>query len=34
MSDIAEQVKKIIVEQLGADESKVVPTASFVDDLG
>lgn len=34
MSDIAEKVKKIIVEQLGADEAKVVPEASFVDDLG
>lgn len=34
MSDIAEQVKKIIIEQLGADESKVVEAASFVDDLG
>jgi acyl carrier protein len=26
-------VKKIIVEQLGAEEDEVVPTASFVEDL-
>jgi len=29
-----EQVKKIVVEQLDVDESKVTPDASFVDDLG
>ena len=29
-----EKVKKIIVDQLGVDESKVTPEASFVDDLG
>lgn len=34
MSDVAEKVKKIIVEQLGAEESKVVPEASFIEDLG
>ncbi|MEZ5691136.1 MAG: acyl carrier protein [Rickettsiales bacterium] len=34
MSDIAERVKKIVVEHLGVDESKVVPEASFIDDLG
>ncbi len=34
MSDIAERVKKIVVEHLGADESKVVASASFIDDLG
>lgn len=34
MSDIAERVKKIVVEHLGADESKVVDDASFIDDLG
>ncbi|MGQ9674669.1 MAG: acyl carrier protein [Chloroflexota bacterium] len=28
-----DRVKKIIVEQLGVDESEVVPTASFVEDL-
>jgi acyl carrier protein len=27
-------VKKIVVEQLGAEEKDVVATASFVDDLG
>lgn len=34
MSDIAERVKKIVVEHLGADADKVVPEASFIDDLG
>lgn len=34
MSDIAERVTKIVVENLGAEESTVVPTASFTDDLG
>jgi acyl carrier protein len=35
MSDnIADRVKKIVVEHLGVDESKVVETAKFVDDLG
>ncbi|MEK0082436.1 acyl carrier protein [Benzoatithermus flavus] len=34
MSDIAERVKKIVVEHLGVDESKVTEEASFVDDLG
>lgn len=34
MSDIAEKVKKIICEQLDVAEPDVVPTASFVDDLG
>jgi len=28
-----DRIKKIIVEQLGVDESEVVPTASFVEDL-
>ena len=32
--DVAERVKKIIVEQLGVDESEVTPDASFVEDLG
>ena len=31
--DTLARVKKIIVEQLGVDESEVVPSASFVDDL-
>jgi acyl carrier protein len=34
MSDIAERVKKIVVEHLGVDEAKVVDGASFSDDLG
>ena len=34
MSDIAERVKKIVVEHLGVDEDKVVEGASFIDDLG
>lgn len=34
MSDVAERVKKIICEQLDVPEEDVVPTASFVDDLG
>ncbi len=34
MSDIAERVKKIVVEHLGVEKSKVVESASFVDDLG
>ncbi|MEE8202823.1 MAG: acyl carrier protein [Alphaproteobacteria bacterium] len=34
MSDIAERVKKIVVEHLGVDESKVTDSASFIDDLG
>lgn len=34
MSEIADKVKKIVVEQLGVEESKVTPEASFIDDLG
>ena len=34
MSDIEEQVKKIVVEHLGIDESKVTPDARFIDNLG
>ena len=34
MSDAADRVKKIVVEHLGVDESKVTEDASFVDDLG
>ena len=30
----AEQVRKIVVEQLGVDASSVVDGASFMDDLG
>jgi acyl carrier protein len=31
---IFEDVKKVVVEQLGVSESEVTKTASFVDDLG
>ena len=34
MSDIAGKVKAIIVDKLGVDESEVVPSASFTNDLG
>jgi acyl carrier protein len=35
MSDkVEEQVKKIIAEQLGIEESRIVPSASFGEDLG
>jgi acyl carrier protein len=34
MSDVAERVKKIVVEQLGVNEDEVTEEASFVDDLG
>ena len=34
MATIFERVKKIVVDQLGVDDSDVVPTASFIDDLG
>lgn len=29
-----EKIKKIVVDQLGVDESEVTPEASFIDDLG
>jgi acyl carrier protein len=32
-SSVHERLKKIIVDQLGVDESEVVPNASFVEDL-
>jgi acyl carrier protein len=34
MSDVNDRVKKIVVEHLGVDESKVTENASFIDDLG
>jgi acyl carrier protein len=34
MSDVAERVKKIVVEHLGVDADKVVDNANFIDDLG
>ena len=32
--NIAEEVKKIIIEQLSVDDEKVTPEAQFVNDLG
>jgi acyl carrier protein len=34
MSDVSDRVRKIVVEHLGVDESKVTESASFIDDLG
>ena len=34
MPTVFERIRKIVVEQLGVEETEVVPTASFVDDLG
>ena len=34
MSDVADRVKKIVIEHLGVDEGKVSDNASFIDDLG
>ena len=34
MSEIQDDVKKIVVDHLGIDESKVIPEAKFIDDLG
>jgi acyl carrier protein len=34
MSDIAERVKKIVVEHLNVDADKVTDNASFIEDLG
>ena len=33
MSDVADRVKKIVIDHLGVDEGKVVETANFIDDL-
>jgi acyl carrier protein len=33
VATVSERLKKIIVDQLGVDESEVVPSASFIDDL-
>ena len=33
-SDVAERVKKIVVEHLGVDADKVVENENFIDDLG
>ena len=34
MSDLAERVKKIVIEHLDVDADKVSENASFIDDLG
>jgi acyl carrier protein len=34
MSDVAERVKKIVVDHLGVDADKVVENANFIDELG
>jgi acyl carrier protein len=34
MSDIADRVKKIVIEHLGVDAAKATDGASFIDDLG
>ena len=34
MSEIADKVKKIVVEQLGVSEEQVTPEAKFIEDLG
>lgn len=33
MSEVQDQVKKIVVDHLGIEESKVTPEAKFIDDL-
>ena len=34
MSEVAEKIKKIIIDHLGVDPDKVTDDASFIDDLG
>ena len=34
MSDVADRVKKIVLEHLGVDDAKVLENSSFIDDLG
>ena len=34
MSDVAERVKKIVVEHLGVEPEKVIDSANFIEDLG
>jgi acyl carrier protein len=34
MSDVAERVKKIVIEHLGVEADKVVEGANFIEDLG
>jgi len=33
-NDIADRVKKIVIEHLGVDQAKVTDNAKFIDDLG
>jgi acyl carrier protein len=34
MANVAQRVKKIIVDKLGVDEAEVIDTANFINDLG
>ncbi len=34
MSDVADRVKKIVIEHLGVDKDKVIEAANFIEDLG
>ena len=34
MSEVESKVRKIVVDHLGVDESKVSPGSKFIDDLG
>jgi acyl carrier protein len=34
MANVADRVKKIIIDKLGVDESEVTSEASFINDLG
>jgi len=34
VATILERIKKVTAEQLGVSEAEVVPTASFIEDLG
>jgi acyl carrier protein len=34
VATILERIKKVTAEQLGVNEDQVIPTASFVEDLG
>jgi acyl carrier protein len=34
LATIFDRVKNIVVEQLGVEDNEVVPSASFIDDLG
>ena len=34
MSEVETEVKQIVVDHLGIDESKVSPDSKFIDDLG